>query len=74
VFAECLTFVKAVFVERLSVLSVLLLVNVVVTESRTLPSAALGKEFLSSALQNALSKSQIPIVVMVVKFNTTTIF
>jgi hypothetical protein len=38
-FAECLTLDKDVFVECMSMPSVLLLVNMVVTESRTLPSA-----------------------------------
>jgi hypothetical protein len=42
-FDECLAFGKAVFTECLSVQRVLLSVNLVVTESRTLPSAALGK-------------------------------
>jgi hypothetical protein len=36
-----------VFAECLPVLRVLLLVNVVVTESRTLPSVALDKDFFA---------------------------
>jgi hypothetical protein len=43
-FAECLTLGKEVFVECLHVSSVLLSVNMVITESRTLSSAALGKD------------------------------
>jgi hypothetical protein len=46
-FAECLSLGKDFFVEYISVLRVLLSVNAVITESRTLPSArqkALGKE------------------------------
>lgn len=53
-FAECLTLDKYVFAECLSVPSVLFSVNVVVTESRTLPSArqkALGKEPDSGSAQ-----------------------
>jgi hypothetical protein len=37
-FAECLALGKAVFAECLPLSSVLLLVNMVITESRTLPS------------------------------------
>jgi hypothetical protein len=40
-----LTLDKEVFAECLSIPSVLLSINVVVTESRTLPSAALDKKF-----------------------------
>jgi hypothetical protein len=47
-FAECLALSKVVFVEcRLPLPRVLLSVNVVVTESRTLPSAPLGKYFFT---------------------------
>jgi hypothetical protein len=42
-FAECLVLGKEVFAECLRVLRVLLSVNAVVTASRTLLSAALGK-------------------------------
>jgi hypothetical protein len=49
--------------------SVLLSVNVVVTESRTLPSAALGKEFFAECLKKCTrqrlehsTKSQVPVV------------
>jgi hypothetical protein len=45
-FAECLALGKDIFVECISVPRVLLSVNTIVTESRTLPSAqqkALGK-------------------------------
>jgi hypothetical protein len=42
-FAECLALGKTFFVECLPVPRVLVSVNVVVAESRTLPSAALGK-------------------------------
>jgi hypothetical protein len=44
-FAECWALDKGVFAECFSVPGVLLSVNVVVTESRTLPSAALDKDF-----------------------------
>jgi hypothetical protein len=43
-FAECLALDKVVFTECLSVSRILLSVNMVVTESSTLPSATLGKE------------------------------
>jgi hypothetical protein len=45
-FAECLALGKAVFVECFPVPRVLISVNVVVTESKTLPSAALDKKSL----------------------------
>jgi hypothetical protein len=47
-FAECLALGKAVFAECLFVPRVLLSAKVVVTESRPLPSAALGKETRST--------------------------
>jgi hypothetical protein len=46
-FSECLTLDKAVFAECLPVPRVLLSVKVVVTESVTLPSVALDKEFFA---------------------------
>jgi hypothetical protein len=46
-FAECLTLGKDVFVECFPVPRVLVSVNVVVIESRTSPSAALGKDFFA---------------------------
>jgi hypothetical protein len=46
-FAECLALGKEVFAECLHVPRVLLSVNVVVTESRTLPCAALDKDFFA---------------------------
>jgi hypothetical protein len=61
-FAECLTLGKEVFAECLSIPSVLLSVNVVVTKSRTLSSVALGKDFFAkcpkkhSAKPRALDK------------------
>jgi hypothetical protein len=58
-FAECLTLGKHVFAESFSVPSVLHSVNQLVTESRTSPSAALGKALgkgpdSGSALQNKI--------------------
>jgi hypothetical protein len=68
-FTERLTLGKEVFAECLSMSSVLLSVNVVVTESVTLPSAVLGKEFFveyptKNTQQNAehSAKSWIPVV------------
>jgi hypothetical protein len=46
-FAECLALGKDIFAECFSVPKVLLSVNVIVTESRTLPSAALSKGFFA---------------------------
>jgi hypothetical protein len=68
--AECLALGKAVIVVCLPVPRVLLLVNMVVIESRTLPSAALRKYFFvecptKSTQQSVehLAKSQIPVVI-----------
>jgi hypothetical protein len=68
-FAECLALGKVVFAECLPVLRVLLSVNVGITKSRTLPSAALGKDFfaecpIESTRQRAehSAKSWIPVV------------
>jgi hypothetical protein len=44
-FVECLALGKDIFAECFSVPRVLLSVNTIVTESKTLPSAALGKGF-----------------------------
>jgi hypothetical protein len=55
-FAECLPLGKYVFAESISVPSVPHSVNQLVTESRTLPNAALGKDFLPSAREKALGK------------------
>jgi hypothetical protein len=70
-FAECLALGKNFFVECISVSRVLLSVNAVVTESRTLPSAAHGKDFFAecwtkSTRQSAShsAKSRIPVVCM----------
>jgi hypothetical protein len=46
-FAECLTLGKHVFADCGHVLSVLRSVNQLVIESRTLPSAAIGKAFFA---------------------------
>jgi hypothetical protein len=68
-FAECVALGKVVFVECLPVPRILLSVNMVVTESRTLPSAALGKDgFVECPTKNTQqstehsTKSQIPVV------------
>jgi hypothetical protein len=68
-FVECLALGKVFFDECLSVPRVLLSVNAVLTESRTLPSAALGKNLFAecptgSTRQSAKhsTKSQIPVV------------
>jgi hypothetical protein len=44
-FAECLALGEVVFAECLSVLRVMLSVNTIITESRNLSSAVLGKDF-----------------------------
>jgi hypothetical protein len=46
-FTECLTLGKEIFAECFPVPRVLLSANIVVTESRTLPSAALDKGFFA---------------------------
>jgi hypothetical protein len=68
-FAEWLALGKAVFAECLPVPRVLLSENVVVTESRTLLSAALGKDVFAECWTKSTqqsvehsTKSQIPVV------------
>jgi hypothetical protein len=68
-FAECLALGKVFFAECLSVPRVLLSVNVVITESRNLPSAALDKEVFAecpteSTRQSVVhsAKSRIPVM------------
>jgi hypothetical protein len=68
-FVECLALGKNIFAECISVPRVLLSVNVIVTESGALPSAALGKGFFAecptkSTRQRAehSTKPQIPVV------------
>jgi hypothetical protein len=68
-FVECLTLDKDFFAEWLSVPRVLLSVNKVIIESRTLPSAVVGKDFFTefptkNTRQSAehSTKSRIPIV------------
>jgi hypothetical protein len=56
-FAECLAVGKDFFVECISLPSVLLSVNVLVTESRSLPSAALGKDFFADFFAECPIKS-----------------
>jgi hypothetical protein len=72
-FAECLALDKAAFAECLPVPRVLLLVNVVVIESRTLPSATLGKDFFAECSTKSTqqrtehsAKRRIPVVTVVV--------
>jgi hypothetical protein len=55
-FVERLALGKEFFAECLPVPSVLLSVNVVITESRTLPSAAVGKDFFTECPKKALGK------------------
>jgi hypothetical protein len=58
-FADCLTLGKGFFTECIPVSRVLLSANTVVTESRTLPSVALGKGVLNkkhAAKRQALDK------------------
>jgi hypothetical protein len=68
-FAECLALGKEIFAECIPVVRVLLSANAVVTESRTLPSAALGKDFFAecptkNTRQSAehSAKTRIPVV------------
>jgi hypothetical protein len=68
-FAECLALGKEIFAECIPVPRVLLSANAVVTESRTLPSAALGKDFFAkcstkNTRQSAehSAKTRIPVV------------
>jgi hypothetical protein len=56
-FAECSTLGKEVFAERISVPRVLHSVNELVAESRTLPSAALGKGFFVECPTKSTRKS-----------------
>jgi hypothetical protein len=56
-FAECLTLGKEVFAECLAIPSVLLSVNVIVTESVTLSSAALSKEFFTECPTKSTRRS-----------------
>jgi hypothetical protein len=69
-FAECLTLGKHVFAECGTVPSVLHSINQLVTESRTLPSAALGKAFFAECPTKGTrqrvrhsAKSRIPVVI-----------
>jgi hypothetical protein len=56
-FVECLALGKAVFAECLPVPRVLLSVNVVITESRTLPSVTLDKDFFAECLTKSTRQS-----------------
>jgi hypothetical protein len=69
-FAECLALGKDVFTECFPVPRVLLSVNMIVTESRTLPSVALDKDFFAKCpTKNTrqstehLAKCRIPVVI-----------
>jgi hypothetical protein len=68
-FAECLALGKNFFIECISVPSVMLSVNALVTKSRSLSSAALGKNFFAEYPTKNIcqsgehsTKSRIPVV------------
>jgi hypothetical protein len=76
-FAECLALGKAVFAECHYVSSVLLLINVVVIESGTLPNAALDKFFFVECPTKNIrqrtehsAKSRIPVILALATFFT----
>jgi hypothetical protein len=68
-FAECLALGTGFFAEFISVPRVILSINAVITESRTLPSAALDKDFFAECPTKSIrqsvehsTKSQISVV------------
>jgi hypothetical protein len=76
-FTECSALGKAVFAECLPVQRILLSINVVVINSRTLPSVTLGKEFFAkcptkSTRQSAQHSAKSRILVVILTILKTT--